>query len=199
MKIPPVSFLIGTLRETEFPKEARPEIAFLGRSNVGKSSLLNALFNRKGLAKTSQTPGKTQTLNFYDVGGRAYFVDLPGYGYAAVPKALKEAWSRPLGKYLRLRKTLRLVVLLLDARYGPTPLDQRVLALIEEAERPTLLVATKWDKVKSSLRARRIQEMRNALELPEDAVLLPVSALTREGIPELWRFLEEWMSASAQE
>ncbi|HNR32021.1 MAG TPA: ribosome biogenesis GTP-binding protein YihA/YsxC, partial [Candidatus Hydrogenedentes bacterium] len=147
MKIETVKFVRSVWRAEDHPRDGRPEIAFVGRSNVGKSTLLNALLNRKALAKTSTTPGKTQAINYFNVNDKFYFVDLPGYGFAKVPKQLKEQWLRVMTQYLLERAALRLVVALVDARHEVSPKDVDVLHLLEDAERPTLIVATKIDKL----------------------------------------------------
>lgn len=184
-----VSFVCSALLPDQFPKTGRPEIAFMGRSNVGKSSLLNTLLKRKELARTSGKPGKTQTINFFDVDGKWYFVDLPGYGYARVAKSVKEEWGRRMLDYLRNRNTLRLAVLLLDARHEPSENDLQMLELLEQSEKPTLIVATKIDKVKSSLRKKQVSLIRQRLELEEDALIIPVSSVTGEGFREIWEVI----------
>lgn len=191
MKRPRVEFLKSVMRADQFPRDGRPEVAFVGRSNVGKSSLLNALCGQKRLAKTSARPGKTQTLNFFDVDGRYYFVDLPGYGYAAVPVTLKEAWGRVMTAYLRNRGPLKLVVLLLDARHPPSERDLDMLDLLEDARRPTLIVATKIDKLKRSERSKSLARIRDACGLDAEAALVPFSAVTGEGRQDLWEVIEE--------
>lgn len=193
MRVSSARFVKSALRPGDYPKDGRPEFAFVGRSNVGKSSLLNALLGRKGLAKTSSTPGKTQTINFFDVNGALYFVDLPGYGYAKVPLKVKENWGRVLTAYLRERDELRLVVLLVDARHEPTERDLDMLELLDRAEAPTLIVATKIDKVKRGQRKQRLEAIRRRLDLDEDALILPFSAVTREGQKELWHVIEDLM------
>ena len=179
------TFVKSALKLDDCPRDRRPECAFVGRSNVGKSSLLNAFFGKKGLAKTSSTPGKTQTLNFFDVGGKAYFVDLPGYGFAKVPKQLKEEWNRHMAEYLQQRDTLRLAVSLVDARHAPSALDLEMLALLDAAEVPTLIVATKVDKLKQSERVRNLKRIREVLDLDPDAEVLPFSSTSREGLRDL--------------
>ena len=186
MKVESATFVKSVMRIEECPRDGRPEIAFVGRSNVGKSSLLNTLLNRKGLAKTSRTPGKTQTINFFDVNGRLYFVDLPGYGYAKVPKGVKEQWSRVMTAYLRGRDPLRLVVQLLDARHTPSELDHEMIELLRRARVPVLLVATKIDKLNRNERVRNLKAIRTELNLADDALVVPFSAVTGEGVKPLW-------------
>lgn len=189
MRVNSVQFVVSALDPRQYPRDRRPEIAFVGRSNVGKSSLLNTLLGRKGLAKTSSTPGKTQTLNFFDVNERFYFVDLPGYGFAKAPKSMKDAWNQVLAEYLRTRDTLRLVVSLVDARHKPSALDVEMLHLLEEAEVPTLVVATKIDKLKRSQRNPAFKAIRETLDLHDDMLVLPFSSETKEGVKELWQVI----------
>ena len=190
MRVSSVQFVLSALDPGQYPRDRRPEIAFVGRSNVGKSSLLNTLLGRRGLAKTSSTPGKTQTLNFFDVNEKLYFVDLPGYGFAKVPKSMKDAWNRVMADYLATRDTLRMVVSLVDARHKPSPLDIEMLHLLEEAEVPTLVVATKIDKVKRGQRQRALRLIRETLGLETEMLVLPFSSETREGLKELWQVID---------
>jgi len=193
MKISSATYVKSALRADQFPRDRRPEIAFAGRSNVGKSSLLNTLLNRRGLAKTSGTPGKTQTINFFDVNRRFYFVDLPGYGYAKVPKAMKEKWRRVMTGYLRRREPLRLVVHLLDVRHAPTDKDLEMLELLDQAMKPTLIVATKVDKLKRSQRAPHLRRVSEGLGLDEDSLVVPFSAVTGEGVRPVWEVIEQYL------
>ncbi len=193
MQINSARFIISALKREQYPRDRRPEFAFVGRSNVGKSSLQNALLRRKELARTSSTPGKTQTINFFDINGAFYFVDLPGYGYAKVPKSLKDAWNKVMVDYLRDREPLRMVAALVDARHAPTERDHHMLHLLEEAEVPTLIVATKVDKLKRSQRTRQLALIRRELDIGEDGLVLPFSSVTREGVRELWQIIEEML------
>jgi GTP-binding protein len=147
LRVTTADFVISAARTAQFPKGPTPEIAFAGRSNVGKSSLLNSLVGRKALAKTSSTPGKTQQINFFRINDRFHFVDLPGYGYAKVSKTEREAWVRLIESYLRDRDQLRLVVSLSDIRHEPTALDRDMFAWLDSVGRPFLIVLTKYDKV----------------------------------------------------
>ena len=195
MKIHSADFVKSAMKLVDCPPDGRPEIAFAGRSNVGKSSLLNALLNRKSLAKTSKTPGKTRTLNYFDINGRLYFVDLPGYGYAKAPKELQATWGKAITEYLGKRRTLRLVVHLVDARHDPTERDHELLSLLDVYERPVLITATKMDKLKKSQRHAALDRLRRGFELDEDALIIPFSSLTGEGIRPLWEVIEEVINA----
>lgn len=195
MKITSATFVSSVMDPEQYPNDRRPEFAFVGRSNVGKSSLMNALLGRNGLAKTSGTPGKTQTINFFDVNGRFYFVDLPGYGFAKVPLHVKNHWGRVMIAYLRDRPPLRLVAQLVDGRRKPTENDLEMLELLDEAEVATLIVATKMDKLKRSQRRRNLDTIRHTLELDDDALIIPFSTVSGEGRRELWAVIEDSLAA----
>ncbi len=197
MRILQAEYVKSAMHIVDCPSDGRPEIAFVGRSNVGKSSLLNALLGRKGLAKTSGTPGKTRTLNFFSVNNKYYFVDLPGYGFAKVPLKVKDEWGKALIEYLQNRRTLRLVVLLVDGRREPSHLDIEMLELLEEVHRPVLVVATKVDKLKQGERAKLAKGLRAGLGLGPDAEVAAVSAETGMGLKDLWEILDEILEKSA--
>jgi GTP-binding protein len=180
-------FFHAAQRLAELPPETRPEVAFAGRSNVGKSSLLNALTGRRGLARVSSTPGRTRQLNFFDLGGRLVLVDMPGYGYAEAARSVKEAWQGLMFDYLRGRASLRRVMLLIDARVGFKPADEAAMALLDKAASAFQLVLTKADKVKPqvlSAMARRAQQVARAHTAALPSVLV-TSAETGLGIPGL--------------
>lgn len=185
------SFVCSALLPQDFPRDQRPEFAFVGRSNVGKSSLLNTLLRRKELARTSSKPGKTQTINFFDVDGNCYFVDLPGYGYARVSRAVKDEWGKRMMDYLRGRNALRMVALLVDARHEPADSDRHMLEILMLSEKPTLIVATKFDKVKRSLRHKHLKSIREGLGLDSDALIIPFSSVTSDGVRELWEVIRD--------
>lgn len=196
MKIVSAEFLKSAARPDQFPRDGHPEVAFVGRSNVGKSSLLNTLLNRKDLAKTSSTPGKTQLVNFFNVNGRCYFVDLPGYGFAKVPLSVKEAWNRLMHQYLGDREPLRLAALLLDARHKPSAQDAAMLEMLGECRVPTVLVATKTDKLSKNQAQAGVRQIRAELGLDSDAVVLPFSSVTGLGRKELLDIVGEQLSVS---
>lgn len=189
-----VTFVKSVYTLSECPKGDIPEIAFVGRSNVGKSSLLNCIISRKGLAKTSSRPGKTQALNFFLLDTRCHFVDLPGYGYAKVPVKMKEEWNRVMFGYLRKREQLALVIQLVDARHKPTDKDLEMLSILDEAEVPTLIVATKIDKLKRGERKKNLKRIQDTLELDDEAVIIPFSSETGEGRKELWTYIGDFCS-----
>jgi GTP-binding protein len=181
-----VDFIKSALHESHYPPGDKPEVAFAGKSNVGKSSLINALVNRKKLAKTSATPGRTQTINFFSVDNRFYMVDLPGYGYAAVAREVKKTWGKMVETYLRKRTNLKAVVVILDIRRDPSSGDMDLLKWLKEYGRRPILVLTKADKLsrhQAFLRARLISE--SLKWISEDTPTL-FSAKTREGREEVW-------------
>ena len=171
MVIKDIQFIKGATRWEHLPTDGLPEVAFVGRSNVGKSSLLNMLAGRTKLARTSGTPGKTQEFNYYRVNGRLYFVDLPGYGYAKIARTQRERWGRFIGRYLTERVPLSAVFHLIDSRHPPTELDQDVMAVMRGGDVPYILVLTKTDKLSGNGRARSQAALeqvlkRNAMEAP---------------------------------
>jgi GTP-binding protein len=168
------------------PEVSLPEVAFSGRSNVGKSSLLNKLVRRKALARVSQTPGKTREINFFRVNDAFYLVDLPGYGYARVSKTLRDRWRQIIERYLRTSRTLRGIVQLVDARHPPTPDDLRMLDFLSEIELPTLVALTKIDKLRANERAERLAQASLVMQLEEEQII-PFSTVTGEGRDELAR------------
>jgi GTP-binding protein len=182
-------FIVSAAGPDQFPSDGLAEIAFLGRSNVGKSSLINSLIGAKGLAHTSSTPGRTQTINFYRVSREAtaslgawYFVDLPGYGYAKVPRELAAAWKKLIESYLVHRQTLRLSLIILDIRRGWMPKDLELKRRLDSFGRPYLVVATKMDKVNQSDAQRNLKAIRQ-----EGVDPLPFSAVTGRGVREIWQ------------
>ncbi len=191
MKILSIELKKSILDIKDIPRDRKPEIAFAGKSNVGKSSLLNTLWGQKNLAKTSNTPGKTRTINFFEVNKKFYMVDLPGYGYAEVPLQMKEQWNKVMFDYLTKSECLKLVVVLIDSRHGPGEKDHLLLDFLEEHAIPTLLVATKIDKLGNAERKIQLIKIRNELNLDEDALLIPFSSKTREGVVPLWKIIQE--------
>jgi GTP-binding protein len=195
------TFVITAVDPKGYPPPDRPEIAFVGRSNVGKSSMINALSGRKKLVRVSNTPGRTRTLNFFDVvletGGGTRTVrlaDLPGYGFAKASKAERKAWRKMISEYLESRAPLKVVVSIIDAEVGPTADDFQTLDYLAEGKARILVAATKIDRLPKSKRKPRIQELTRALELPEGAVI-PFSATERLGVDETWGVLLEAVSS----
>ena len=178
---------------SQFPRDARPQIAFSGRSNVGKSSLLNGLIGRKKLARVSGEPGKTITVNFYEVDEKLYLVDLPGYGYAKVAESEKAKWGKMVEKYLKVSKQLRQAFLLIDIRHDPSANDKMMYDWIVANGYHPVIIATKLDKLKRSQIPKHVKAVRTGLGLEKDDILIPVSSQTKQGIPELWETIEQYL------
>ena len=178
----------SAIPDTEFP-----EVAFAGKSNVGKSSLINALINRKSYARTSSQPGKTQTINFYNINDAMYLVDLPGYGYANASPAVKAKWGKMIEKYLRQSANLKQVFLLVDIRHDPSENDKMMYNwIVDNGFRP-VIIATKLDKLKRSQIAKHVKAVRAGLGLKEDDILIPFSSQTKQGLDELWNTIEGYI------
>ena len=173
------------------PDNTLPEIAFAGKSNVGKSSLINGLMNRKSFARTSATPGKTQTINFYNINQELYLVDLPGYGYAKVSEQEKKKWGQMIERYLHQSKQLRAVFLLIDIRHAPSANDKMMYDWILSQGYQPIIIATKLDKLKRSQVQKQIKVVRQGLGLSKDSILIPFSAVTKQGRDEIWDLAEE--------
>lgn len=173
------------------PENTLPEIAFAGKSNVGKSSLINGLMNRKSFARTSATPGKTQTINFYNINQELYLVDLPGYGYAKVSEPEKKKWGQMIERYLHQSKQLRAVFLLIDIRHAPSANDKMMYDWILSQGYHPIIIATKLDKLKRSQVQKQIKVVRQGLGLSKDSILIPFSAVTKQGRDEIWDLAEE--------
>ena len=173
------------------PENLLPEVAFAGKSNVGKSSLINGLLNRKSLARTSSQPGKTQTINYYRVNDELYFVDLPGYGYAKVNVEIKAKWGKMIERYLHSSKQLKIVFLLIDIRHEPSANDRQMYQWILANGFHPIIIATKLDKLKRSQVAKQIKIVKNGLELEKGTPVLPFSSVTKQGRDEIWQVIEE--------
>ncbi len=176
---------------SKLPQTGKPEIAFAGKSNVGKSSLINGLMNRKSLARTSSQPGKTQTINYYNVNGCIYFVDLPGYGYAKVPVKEKEKWGKMVENYLHKSRQLKAVFLLIDIRHEPSANDRQMYEWIVSQGFDPVIIATKLDKIKRSQVAKHIKMLKDGLKVKPNTPLLPYSAMTKQGREEIWSLIGE--------
>ena len=175
---------------SKLPGTELPEIAFAGKSNVGKSSLINGLLNRKSLARTSATPGKTQTINFYNVNECMYLVDLPGYGYAKVSVQEKEKWGKLIERYLHSSKQLRAVFLLIDLRHDPSANDVMMYDWIVAQGYTPIIIGTKLDKLKRSQVQKQIKAVRSGLHMSAEGLLFPFSAVTKQGRDEIWEFID---------
>lgn len=190
------SLLTTAVKYAQYPPADIPEIALVGRSNVGKSSLINCLANRKNLARTSSTPGKTATINFYDIAGKYRIVDLPGYGYAKVSKQEKEKWAGMIENYLSRRENLVQVIQLVDARHKPTADDIMMFDWIREYNYEPFVVATKLDKLKKSQIEANLTAIYEDLNLGEESVLIPFSSESREGRDEVLELIEYVLTAA---
>ncbi len=183
---------------SRFPDHDQPEIAFAGKSNVGKSSLINALMNRKSLARTSGQPGKTQTINFYHINDAVYFVDLPGYGYARASEEVKAQWGRMIERYLKNAPMLKCVFLLVDIRHEASENDRLMYQWILSNGYHPVIIATKVDKLKRSQIAKQVRLVRESIGLEKEGILFPFSALTKQGREEIWQYVENILADSGQ-
>ena len=175
---------------SKLPDTDKPEVAFAGKSNVGKSSLINGLMNRKALARTSAQPGKTQTINFYNINNTMYLVDLPGYGYAKVAQEVKEQWGKLIERYLHGSGQLRAVFLLIDIRHEPSANDKRMYEWIVYHGYDPIIIATKLDKINRSQVEKHLKMVRTGLHVKPGTAILPFSALTKQGRDEIWEQVE---------
>ena len=201
MKISSAEFVLSAFAESQWPRGGLPEVAFLGRSNVGKSSLINSLLNVRGLARTSNTPGRTQALNFFLINRRFHFVDLPGYGYARVPRDVRESWGQLVTGYLAKREPLVLSIQIVDSRHEPTSLDLQLREWLLAEGKPFLTVATKSDKLSQNELGRNLARARQVLRAAGDGPgdeVVAYSAVTRRGRENVWRAIEEALAASPQ-
>ena len=181
------------------PENEWPEIAFAGKSNVGKSSLINALMNRKSLARTSSQPGKTQTINFYNINDCMYLVDLPGYGYAKVAQSEKEKWGKLIERYLHSSKMLRAVFLLIDIRHEPSKNDKMIYDWIVAQGYEPIIIATKLDKLKRSQVQKHVKMVRQGLSLLPGSQVIPFSAVTKQGREEIWDLMDRLIGFTEDE
>ena len=176
---------------SKLPESTLPEIAFAGKSNVGKSSLINGLLNRKALARTSSAPGKTQTINFYNINKELYFVDLPGYGYAKVSQEVRAKWGKMIERYLQKSTQLRLIFLLIDIRHDPGANDKQMYEWVVANGFTPVIIATKLDKINRSQTLKNVKAIRTVLGADKDTTIIPFSAVTKQGSAEIWKIIEE--------
>ena len=173
-----------------FPDNTLPEIAFAGKSNVGKSSMINALMNRKSYAKTSSQPGKTQTVNFYNINNVFYCVDLPGYGYAKTSEETRAKWGKMIEKYLHTSKQLKQVFLLIDIRHKPSENDRLMYEWIVYQGYTPIIIATKLDKINRSQTQKQVKILKEGLGIPKDGVIIPFSSVTKQGLESIWEIID---------
>jgi len=193
MRITSATFVKSAFKETDWPRDNKPEIAFLGRSNVGKSSFMNSLLGVRGLARTSSTPGRTQSLNFFLINEKFWFVDLPGYGYARAPKDVKAQWSAAATDYLAKRQELVLSIHLLDARHDPSAKDLQLQEWLAHNDKPHLVVATKADKLSNNELSRSIARAKDILQISN---VLDYSAATGRGRDEVWCVISDALKST---
>ncbi|MFC3748186.1 ribosome biogenesis GTP-binding protein YihA/YsxC [Paenibacillus sp. GCM10012306] len=199
MKVNNAEFIISAVGPDQYPDDALPEIALAGRSNVGKSSLINRMINRKNLARTSSTPGKTQHMNYYLVNENMYFVDFPGYGYAKVSKTQRATWGKMVEKYLAERDTLKLVLLVVDLRHPPTSNDKMMFDWLKHYDIPMCVVATKADKIPKTRWPKHIKIMKQELGVLPGDLFIQFSSEIGLGREELWALIAEHIQSTEQE
>lgn len=193
MKIKTAEFIISAVSPKQYPAGDLPEIALAGRSNVGKSSFINRMVNRKSLARTSQKPGKTQTLNYYLINDAFYFVDVPGYGFAQVSKLERASWGKMIETYLLERKQLKCVIQIVDIRHEPTADDRMMMDFLKYYQLPTIVIATKADKISRGKWNKHLKQIRDGLQLEKGTPLIPFSAKTGEGKEEAWQVIRRYI------
>ena len=184
---------------SKLPDTNRPEVAFAGKSNVGKSSLINGLMNRKSLARTSAQPGKTQTINFYNINEAMYLVDLPGYGYAKVSQSEKEKWGKMIERYLHTSQNLKAVFLLIDIRHDPSANDKMMYDWIVYQGYEPIIIATKMDKLKRSQISKHVKLVREGLGLKKESIVIPFSATSKQGREEIWNLMDSILESEVSE
>jgi len=199
MIIRKAELLITAAKREQYPETTVPEIAFAGKSNVGKSSMINALLNRRSLARTSSQPGKTQTINFYNINDMLNFVDLPGYGYAKVSKTEQEKWAKMIDTYLHNRPQLREVILLVDIRHEPGKNDVQMYEWIKSCGYTGYVIAAKADKLSRSQQIRSTAVIKKALNIKDSSLLIPFSAVSKNGVEEIWTLFEKLLGFEKEE
>ena len=191
MNVNNVELAAVAVKAAQYPEETMPEVAFAGKSNVGKSSLINTMINRKALARTSQNPGKTRTINFYNVENKLYFVDLPGYGYAKAPKSEIAKWGKMIEDYLIKRESLKAIIMLVDIRHEPGENDRMMYDWLKHYGHRIIVVATKSDKLNRSQIPKHKKMLSAAFGLEKEDILIPFSSEKKSGKEELWAVIEE--------
>ncbi|MEA4973684.1 MAG: ribosome biogenesis GTP-binding protein YihA/YsxC [Candidatus Metalachnospira sp.] len=191
MKVNNVSLAAVGVKMSQYPDDRKPEIAFAGKSNVGKSTLINSMIGRKALARTSSQPGKTRTINFYNVEDVVYFVDLPGYGYAKAPKTEIERWGKMIDEYLNKRESLMGIVMLIDIRHEPGENDKMMYNWLKHYGYDIIIAATKMDKIKRSQIQKQLSCIKKAFNMDSEGKLIPFSGETKSGVEELWSAIED--------
>ncbi len=191
MNVNNVSLDTVAVKKDQYPTNNMMEIAFVGKSNVGKSSLINTMVNRKALARTSQNPGKTRTINFYNVEDELFFVDLPGYGYARISKSESEKWGKMIERYLKDREQLSAIIFLIDIRHEPGKNDLQMLEWLRYYGHEVIVVATKSDKLKRSQLSKHLSVIKKSLNLKQGDIIIPFSSQDRSGKEELWTVIED--------
>ena len=195
VKIKKAEYILSAAWKSQWPEESFPEMCLAGRSNVGKSSFINTMLSRNGLAKVSSTPGKTRTLNFFNVNDALYFVDVPGYGYAKISKEIQAKWARMIERYLDTSNALRVVFLLVDIRHEPTAKDVETYQMLFKKGFNPLIIATKADKIKKNVRNKNISIIRKKLGLSQEVPVIPFSSATKEGKDEVWEYIEFFLNS----
>ena len=195
MKVNNARLVISAVSQRQYPGDHLPEIALAGRSNVGKSSFINKLIQRKSLARTSSKPGKTQTLNFYNINEMFYFVDVPGYSYAKISKVERKKWGNMMEEYFQTRDCLKAVILVTDSRHAPTQDDIQMYEYLKFYNLPVAIIATKVDKVSRSKREKYLKRTRQTLKVESDDLVIPFSAETGEGKEKLWTIIKKYINS----
>lgn len=193
MKVNQAEFIISAVKEEQYPTDGLVEFALAGRSNVGKSSFINKMIGRKNLARTSSKPGKTQTLNFYKINDAFYFVDVPGYGFARVSKSEREAWGRMIETYLGQREPLKMVLLIVDLRHAPSKDDQLMYEWLKHYDIPTMIVATKADKIPKGKHQKHVKIVKETLQVDKNDMVVLFSSETGLGKEEAWKQLSAYL------
>lgn len=193
MKVLDAKLVISAVSQKQYPHDHLPEIALAGRSNVGKSSFINKLIQRKSLARTSSKPGKTQTLNFYQINETFYFVDVPGYGYAKISKSERKKWGKMMEEYFETREHLKAAVLVVDSRHKPSQDDIQMYNYLKHYEHPVIIIATKIDKISKTKRHKYLKQVETTLEMYEHDTLIPFSSETGEGKDKAWSVIKSYL------